>query len=81
MPSLSVRNLAPEIYRGLRRRAAENSRSMEAEARAVLEKAAYEPVVDRKALMAELRRRAIARSGGKVWKDSSIYIRQDRDSR
>jgi len=81
MASLSVRNLSESTYEGLRRRAAAAGRSMEAEARLVLERAANEPPIDRKALVAELRRRALERSGGRVGADSSIYIREDRDNR
>lgn len=81
MASLSVRNLSENTYEGLRRRAAAAGRSMEAEARLVLERAANEPPLDRKAFVAELRRRALERSGGKVWGDSTVYIREDRDSR
>ena len=81
MPSLSVRSLSETTYEGLRRRAAMAGRSMEAEARLVLERAANEQPIDRKALVAELRRRALERSGGKVLADSTPLIREDRDSR
>lgn len=81
MASLSVRNLDDDTYEALRRRAAAAGRSMEAEARVVLEKAAKEAPLDREAFVAELRRRAIERSGGKVWADSTRYIREDRDHR
>lgn len=36
MPTLSIRNLPPEVYSALRVRAAKRGRSMEAEARAIL---------------------------------------------
>jgi plasmid stability protein len=39
MPVLNIRNLAPEVHARLRLRAARNGRSMEAEARAILEAA------------------------------------------
>lgn len=81
MPSLSVRNLSDDSYAALRRRAAAGGRSMEAEARLVLEKAASEPPFDSKAFTAELRRRRLERSGGKLWADSALYIREDRESR
>ena len=81
MPNLSIRNLDKDTYLRLRKRAAENGRSMEAEARAVLDKAANEPPFDREAFVAELRRRRLARSGGRVTKDSVPGIRRDRESR
>lgn len=62
MATLTVRNLPPEVHDGLRRRAAGNRRSVEAEVREVLRAAvsadtprpAPDPAVQRKAL-AELR--------------------------
>lgn len=39
MAILNIRNLDPEVHKALRRRAAENGRSMEAEAREILAKA------------------------------------------
>lgn len=91
MPSLSVRNLTDDTYDALRRRAAAAGRSMEAEARLVLEKAANEVSpprlpsamsdAERKAFVEGLRQRRLARSGGRVLPDSTPLIRQDRDSR
>ncbi len=39
MAILNIRNLDPEVHKALRQRAAENGRSMEAEAREILAKA------------------------------------------
>lgn len=43
MATVTVRNLAPETRRALKERAARNDRSMEAEARAILEDAVGRP--------------------------------------
>ncbi|GIH70170.1 FitA-like ribbon-helix-helix domain-containing protein [Sphaerimonospora thailandensis] len=43
MAALSIRNLDDEVKRRLRMRAARHGRSMEAEARAILEEAVAEP--------------------------------------
>lgn len=43
MATITVRNLSPEVQRKLKQRAADNNRSMEAEARAILAAAVAEP--------------------------------------
>lgn len=47
MANLTIRNLDDEIKRQLRIQGAKNNRSMEAEARAILEKALSTPAADR----------------------------------
>lgn len=91
MASLSVRNLSEETYAAFRRRAAANGRSMEAEARALIESAANDPrerrqpsrvsESERKAFAEGLRQRRLARSGGRVLPDSTPGIRRDRERR
>lgn len=91
MASLSVRNLSDDTYESLRRRAAAAGRSMEAEARLLLDRAANEfsplpPKVrmteaERKAFAENLRQRRLARSGGRVLPDSTPGIRADRENR
>lgn len=81
MPSLSIRKLDEETYNRLRKRAAENGRSMEAEARAVIEKVVNAEPFDRKAFASELQRRAREISSGRLLQDSSPGIREDRESR
>lgn len=59
MATLTIRNLPEEVHQALRRRAAENARSMEAEARDVLRRAVGADVPsakDRAAALAALRR-------------------------
>lgn len=66
MPSLTIRNLSQEAHDALRRRAAENRRSMEAEARSLIEDAASEappPPVDMERLR-ELQERIRKAVGG-----------------
>lgn len=52
MPTLTIRNLPQEVYDRLRARAAENRRSMEAEARAVLSEAVEAARKERNAVTA-----------------------------
>ncbi|MGQ0701249.1 MAG: FitA-like ribbon-helix-helix domain-containing protein [Panacagrimonas sp.] len=90
--SLSIRNLSDDSYNRLRIRAAANGRSMEAEARALIERAANEPLQerplwssmsaqDRAAYVEGLRQHRLAHSGGRVLPDSTPGIRRDRESR
>lgn len=46
MPILTVRNLNPEVHQLLRERAARHGRSMEAEARVIIEDAVTPPKTD-----------------------------------
>src|SRR5262245_5656515 len=46
MPTLTIRNVPEQVHQALRRRAAENARSVEAEVRALLESAATAPASD-----------------------------------
>ena len=78
MAQLIVRNLDDAIYEQLKQRAATQHRSLEAEVRLILEKAAHERVVD----MATARARADQiRTGleGRSHADSASLIREDRD--
>jgi plasmid stability protein len=43
MPAVVIRNLSPETYRALQARAARHSRSIEVEARTILDEAARPP--------------------------------------
>ena len=75
MAQVLVRNLSDDVVRRLKRKAARNGRSLEAELRKVLEEAAR---LDR----AEFRRRARDmrdRLEGRYRSDSTALIREDRD--
>ena len=78
MGQLIVRNLDDRIIEALEARAARQERSLEAELRVILERAAAERVID----IAEARARAerISRSlEGRPHSDSAALIREDRD--
>jgi plasmid stability protein len=74
MATLTIRNLPDKVHDALRRRAAENRRSMEAEARAVLAQtlgldAQPRPDPDR---LRRLQDRAIAAFGGEAAKVGAV---------
>ena len=79
MPSLSIRNLDPALHARLRARAAEHGRSVEAEVRQILadllQPEPGNPAID----MAQVRRRASARTRRRPQTDSTILIREDRN--
>lgn len=78
MGQLIVRNLDDRIIDALKARAARRGRSLEAEVRVILERAAAERVID----IAEARARAeqISRAlEGSPHSDSAALIRADRD--
>jgi antitoxin FitA len=78
MGQLIVRNLDDGVIDALKARAARKDRSLEAEVRVILERAASERVID----VAEARARAerISRSlEGRPHSDSAAMIREDRD--
>ncbi len=78
MGQLIVRNLDDRVIDALKARAARQERSLEAELRVILERAAAERVID----VAEARARAerISRAlEGRSHSDSAALIREDRD--
>ena len=78
MGQLIVRNLDDRVIDALKARAARQERSLEAEVRVILERAAAERVID----IAEARARAerISHSlQGRAHSDSAVLIREDRD--
>ncbi len=78
MGQLIVRNLDDRVIDALKARAARQERSLEAELRVILERAAAERVID----IAEARARAehISRAlEGRAHSDSAALIREDRD--
>lgn len=58
MATLTIRNVPEGVHAALRRRAAENARSVEAEVRALLESAASAPKEDWRRDIADIQRRA-----------------------
>ncbi len=74
MAQLLIRNLAPEFIEYLKERARRNNRSLQGEAKALLEEAF--PVSTREAL--EISKKWRSRLGGKIRGDSARIIREDR---
>jgi plasmid stability protein len=58
MPTLTIRNVPERVHQAIRRRAAENARSVEAEVRALLENAATAPATDWRREIADIQRRS-----------------------
>jgi plasmid stability protein len=58
MPTLTIRNVPDRVHQALRRRAAENARSVEAEVRSLLETAASAPSEDWRRNIADIQRKA-----------------------
>lgn len=79
MATLNVRRLDEEVVAKLKRRAAVNNRSLESEARHILEKAAQDDMAERmKAFRARARElRKLTRGTNQI--PSEIIIREDRD--
>ncbi len=80
MATLNVRRLDEEVVAKLKRKATENNRSLESEARHILEKAAQDDMAERmKAFRARARElRKLTRGTDQV--PSEIIIREARDS-
>jgi plasmid stability protein len=74
MAQLLIRNLDPEIIAYLKERARQNNRSLQGEAKALLEEAF--PVSPREA--AEISKQWRSRLAGKIRGDSARMIREDR---
>ena len=77
MATLTIRNLDNEVVEHLKSRAKAQNRSLEAEVRTILETAAK--TANRKAFLQEARRIA-AMTPDVPQTDSTILIREDRDS-
>jgi len=76
MATLTIRNLDPRVYERLKERARASKRSLESEARMILEKAADHDREEFARFAAELRARIGTYEG-----DTTQEIRDDRDSR
>jgi antitoxin FitA len=75
MPQVLVRNLSPAVLEKLKARARQNGRSLEAELRLILQRAAGEPAAD--LLTGVERVRALF--AGRTFSDSAELLREDRD--
>ena len=79
MATLNVRRLDEEVVEKLKRRASQNNRSLEGEARHILKKAAEDDMAERmQAFQARARElRKLTRGTSQV--PSEVIIREDRD--
>jgi len=78
MAQILVRNLDEKVVKQLKKRAKREGRSLQAEAKRILEQAATSPTVDMvtaKKMMEDFRRRF----KGRRFSDSAELIRQDRE--
>ena len=74
MAQLLIRDLDPKVVTRLKTRARGNRRSLQAELKEILERAAATPNPDRRAVM-----RAVQKLfGGRTFSDSTELIREDR---
>ena len=76
MPSILIRNLAPDTIKRLKARATANHRSLQAEAKAIIERSANDRTHE------ELRREAEAfskRFAGRTMTDTVELLREDRE--
>jgi plasmid stability protein len=78
MGQLIVRNLDDRVIDALKTRAARQQRSLEAELRVILERAAGERVIDVDAARARAERISLSLAG-QSHSDSAALIREDRD--
>ena len=79
MGTINVRGLDDEVVRRLKRRAADNNRSLENEARHILEQAAGDGMAEKTRAFLELSRRMRRQTAGRPQTPSQVLIREDRD--
>lgn len=79
MPQLLIRNLEPETVDALKQRARNNHRSLQAEAQLILEKAAAVQANDFWANSQKIRK-TVQQNKQQTFSDSTVLIREDRDS-
>ena len=80
MSTINVRRLDDEVVGRLKRRAAENNRSLESEVRHILERAVEDSMADRIATFRALAKRLRRRTGNRPQTPSQVLTREDRDS-
>lgn len=81
MTTLNVRQLDNDVVHRLKRRAADNNRSLESEVRHILEGAVKKDLADRRASFLALAARLRRETEGRAQTPSEELIRRDRDSR
>ena len=80
MATVNVRRLEDEVVRQLKQRAAENSRSLEGEARHILEKAARDDMPRKLRDFRTLAKRLREQTTPSPQTPADVLIREDRDS-
>ena len=80
MATVHVRRLDDDVVRQLKRRAVENNRSLESEARHILERAAEEDMAEKLSSSRSLAKRLRKQTKGLPQTPSHIVIGEDRDS-
>ena len=80
MGTVNVRRLDDEVIGRLKRRAADNDRSLESEARRILEQAAGDGMAERVRGFRALTRNLRRQTGELPQTPSHVLIREDRDS-
>ena len=79
MPTINVRRLDDGVVERLKRRAALNNRSLEGEARHILECAAEDDMAAKRARFLEASRRLREKTRGREHTPAEVLIREDRD--
>ncbi len=80
MGTVYVRRLDDDVVGRLKRRAAGNNRSLESEARHILEQAAEDGMAEKTQTFAALAKRLRGRTGHVRQTPAEVLIREDRDS-
>ena len=81
MATLNIRQLDDEVVQRLKSRAAENNRSLESEARHILEEAVQDDMARKMRAFRERSRQLREQTKGTFQTPSEILIREDRDHR
>ena len=79
MAAINIRQLDDNVVRRLKHRASLNNRSLESEARHILECAAGEDIVDRQASFLAVSDRLRRKTEGRAHTPAEVLIREDRD--
>ena len=80
MGTINVRRLDDEVVNRLKRRAAENNRSLESEARHILEQAVEDGMAEKTRAFRDLSLKLRRQNGGLSQTPTHVLIREDRDS-
>ena len=80
MGTVHVRRLDDQIVQRLKLRAAANNRSLESEARHILEQAARDDLAEKVKAFRDLSERLLKETGSVPQTPSHVLIREDRDS-